>query len=156
MKLLTSAGRLPIALRWLIVSAGARSRSIRDHLEACQPAIRRSGGLCHRRFRHRPARLEGIRSAVRHPATEYAQSMDSNLLVSMLGLALMIAILLVIIWNEYRSWAAERRAERLVEHFLTPQELAHLRRRGYLDVKSQAIPGRFYRIPIDPGMVAVI
>jgi hypothetical protein len=82
--------------------------------------------------------------------------MDSNLLVSMLGLALMIAILLVIIWNEYRSWAAERRAERLVEHFLTSEELAHLRRRGYLDVKSQAIPGRFYRIPIDPGMVAVI
>jgi hypothetical protein len=80
---------------------------------------------------------------------------DTNTLVSLIGLGLMLGVLLLIVWNEYRMWAADHRATRLVQHFLTPTERLQLNRRGYIDVPSRRTPGRFYRVPVEPGMVTI-
>ena len=51
---------------------------------------------------------------------------------------------------------AERRARALLRQLLGDEEFERIVRRGYLDIPSPAIPGRFYRVPYFQGMVDVI
>jgi hypothetical protein len=52
--------------------------------------------------------------------------------------------------------AANRRAEALVRRLLSTEEQAQLRRDGFLDVPSQQVSGRTYRIPRRGSPVAVL
>ena len=49
-----------------------------------------------------------------------------------------------------------RRADALVEGVLSPDELAQLRRDGFLEVRSRSRPGRTYRIPSGGSPVAAL
>jgi hypothetical protein len=51
---------------------------------------------------------------------------------------------------------ADRRADALLRHLLSPAELDNLRTHGYLDVPSRCSPERIYRIPAAPGVVTVM
>jgi len=78
-----------------------------------------------------------------------------------LAILLVLCVVIVVIaaglaYRQRRLARAERRADRLVRELLTPGELAQLEERGYLDVPSQATPGRFYRVPARPGLVTVM
>lgn len=52
--------------------------------------------------------------------------------------------------------SARRRAEALVRQVLSADELMQLRRDGFLEVPSQAVSGRTYRIPRRGSPVAVL
>jgi hypothetical protein len=60
-----------------------------------------------------------------------------------------------IVWRRVADATADARADRLARELLTPAEYAQLVERGYLEVRSRTRPGRVYRIPADPGLVAV-
>lgn len=60
-----------------------------------------------------------------------------------------------LIWRRVADASADARADRLARELLTPAEYAQLVERGYLEVRSRTRPGRVYRIPADPGLVAV-
>ena len=68
-------------------------------------------------------------------------------------------LLAAIAFNAYctrRRADANRRADVLLRELLTPDELDQLERDGYLAVPSGTTPGRIYRIPARPGLVAVV
>ncbi|HEX9015195.1 MAG TPA: hypothetical protein VF960_04235, partial [Chloroflexota bacterium] len=50
---------------------------------------------------------------------------------------------------------AERKAEGLLQEFLSPDENRELENRGYLEVRSPSRDGRVYRVPRGRGMVSV-
>ena len=50
---------------------------------------------------------------------------------------------------------AERRAQQLVTRMLEPQQLSQLSSLGFLELRSQLIPGRSYRVPRRRGQVQV-
>jgi hypothetical protein len=60
----------------------------------------------------------------------------------------------------WRRWTArrevKRRAQALVRQVLSEREYAELRREGFLQVASQAHPGRTYRIPAGGSPVAAL
>jgi hypothetical protein len=60
----------------------------------------------------------------------------------------------------WRRWTARRqvrrRAQALVRRVLSEREYAELRREGFLQVASQAHPGRTYRIPAGGSPVAAL
>jgi hypothetical protein len=55
-----------------------------------------------------------------------------------------------------RQHIANRRAEELARRLLSPSEWLQLRREGFLEVRSQAVTGRTYRIPRRGSPVAVL
>ncbi len=55
-----------------------------------------------------------------------------------------------------RRHQANRRAEALVRYVLTEHERTQLRREGFLEVRSQEVSGRTYRIPRRGSPVAVL
>ena len=55
-----------------------------------------------------------------------------------------------------RRRAASRRAEALVQRVLSEQERAQYRRDGFLEIPSQQVAGRRYRIPRNGAPVAVL
>ena len=55
-----------------------------------------------------------------------------------------------------RRRIANRRAEALVRQLLTDDERTQLRREGFLEVRSQEVSGRTYRIPRRGAPVAVL
>ncbi|HEY2593399.1 MAG TPA: hypothetical protein VGK33_05840 [Chloroflexota bacterium] len=55
-----------------------------------------------------------------------------------------------------RKRTANRQAEALVRHVLSQDEQAQLRRDGFLEVPSQEVSGRTYRIPRRGSPVAVL
>ena len=56
-------------------------------------------------------------------------------------------------WRERQT--AEQRAERLLQAHLSARQYQQLRGAGYLEVPSRLHPGRAYRLPAQPGRVAV-
>ena len=55
-----------------------------------------------------------------------------------------------------REHLTNRRADALVRRLLSADEQAQLRRTGFLEVRSQAVSGRTYRIPRRGSPVAVL
>jgi hypothetical protein len=55
-----------------------------------------------------------------------------------------------------RRHIANRRAQALVRHVLSEDEQTQLRREGFLEVRSQEVSGRTYRIPRRGSPVAVL
>jgi len=56
----------------------------------------------------------------------------------------------------WRRRTAERRAQALLRRLLSATEQAQLRKEGFLEVRSQAVSGRTYRIPRRGSPVAVL
>ena len=55
-----------------------------------------------------------------------------------------------------RRYTANRRATALARRLLSDEEQAQLRREGFLEVRSQEVSGRTYRIPRRGSPVAVL
>jgi hypothetical protein len=82
--------------------------------------------------------------------------METSTFVAAVAVGLVFAVIALVVLRERKRQRADRRAEQLLREILTPAELSQLNTRGHLDVPSRTWPGRVYRIPEDPGMVAVM
>ena len=76
----------------------------------------------------------------------------ATLVYVVLGLGVCVSLVLFWWFNSY----GERRALRLLRAVLTQEQYRHLVRWGYIDIKSQSAPQRFYRVPQAPGVVHMI
>jgi hypothetical protein len=62
-----------------------------------------------------------------------------------------------IIVASYLTWSgANRRARELLRSVLTDEQYYQLMRKGYVDIPSQCVQERTYRVPQAPGLVAVM
>ena len=77
-------------------------------------------------------------------------------LASALALVALIAVGVAWLYRAHQREAVDHRADLLLRHLLTPEEIECLQSRGHLDVPSRTLPRRVYRIPADPGLVTVI
>ena len=72
--------------------------------------------------------------------------------------AFAISPMVWLIFQPYiKRWSrAERRATDLLRDVLTPEQCRQLLWRGYLEVPSQSVPHRVYRVPRTKGYVQVM
>ncbi|HLY31704.1 MAG TPA: hypothetical protein VKQ36_11805 [Ktedonobacterales bacterium] len=63
--------------------------------------------------------------------------------------------LIILLISGFRAHAADQRASRLLRELLSEAEYRQLVSRGYLEVSSPGVAGRVYRIPRQPGRVAM-